>query len=1444
MARRRLVGILLSLSLPMLGMLALASAPAQAHQPSTPAPSAGALPSAVPSSITPQINDGAVWSVAQVGNTLVIGGSFTKIGGVSHPYLAAINATTGALSTTFNAVPNDQVYSVMPGPDGHSVYVGGAFTQVNGQPQQMLTLVDTNTGQPVPGFHAPTFDYGMIRDMAVSGGRLYVAGFFSKVGGANHAGIAALNGTTGAVDPYLSVQFAGHHNDTGSGAQGYIGPWAIDVSPDGTRLVATGNFKTADGLVRDQLAMIDLDAGSAVVDPNWATTRYSPYCFSWAFDGYTRGVTFAPDSSWFVVDATGGGNPGTLCDATSRFETASTGTNIQPTWVDETGGDTVWGTTVTPDVVYIGGHNRWNNNPQGVDQAKPGAVPRPGLAALDPVSGRPLAWNPGHNPLGNAVYAMLATPAGLWMGYNFNYIGNYQYKRMKIAFFPYQGGYTMASTTTGQLPGSVYLGNLASNGQTNVLYRVDAGGPAIESTDGGPNWSEDDAASRSQYNNQQSNMADYSPVAHLNANVPSTTPAAIFDHELWSPTDSPPQNWDFPVPAGTHTEVRLYFANRYTGTSQVGQRVFNVSLEGTTVLDHYDIVADTGDQTGTMKSFDVTSDGDINISLTHVTENPLIDGIEIINKDVPAPPPPTDTLSAVGFDGSTATGPSTVPNTGIPWSQTHGAFVVGDQLFYGASDGFLHRATISGSTFGTPTKVDPYHDPVWDGVDTNDGTTFDGASPQLYGQMSSVTGMFYNAGRLYFTLKNDANLHWAWFSPDSGIVDNTEFTATSSVDFSNADGMFVSGNTLYFVKKSDGSMYSVGFANGVVTGSPTLVNGPGTGGVDWTNRSLFFAPAPPANHKPTAAFTSSCTGGGCAFDGSSSTDSDGSIVDYSWDFGDGSPAGSGVTPSHAYGALGDYDVTLTVTDNSGGTDTVTHQVSITSLSKQIAFVGADHSGSGTQTKKSVTIPSTASVGDTMELMFTHAKSSTWSGPGAGWTQVGSTLTNVTIRSSVWVKQVAPGDPGSDITFTTAKAGKAVASLGVYSGVSTSDPVDAIAVVGDPGGTSHTTPTVTPTAGDWVVSLWTDKSPGVSAWTPPAGVTKRDDGYGTGSAGRYSVLLADSGGPVTGDPYGALTATTNSDSDKAIMWTIALRPGASGSNQDPHAAFTSSCDTSGVCSFDGSGSMDPDGSIASYSWTFDDGGTSTQESPSHTYAASNTYNVMLTVTDNQGATDSVTHQVTVTVNTPPNGVAFVAAAHSAPGSQTSKSVTIPAAAHVGDTMVLVFTNGSGATWSGPGAGWTQVGTTLDNGTILSNAWTRQVGSGDPGSDITLTANHSGKAIMSLGVFSGVSASTPVDAFASVGDGGGTSHTSPVVAAANGDYVATWWTDKSTGVTAWTAPGSVTQRDDAYDTGSAGRFSMLFADSGGSVGPGSYGGLTATTNTSSDRAAMWTIALEPS
>ncbi|MCB0913128.1 MAG: PKD domain-containing protein, partial [Propionibacteriaceae bacterium] len=65
-------------------------------------------------------------------------------------------------------------------------------------------------------------------------------------------------------------------------------------------------------------------------------------------------------------------------------------------------------------------------------------------------------------------------------------------------------------------------------------------------------------------------------------------------------------------------------------------------------------------------------------------------------------------------------------------------------------------------------------------------------------------------------------------------------------------------------------------------------------------------------------------------------------------------------------------------------------------------------------------------------------------------------------------------------------------------------------------------------------------------------------------------------------------------------------------------------------------LDPDGTIDSYAWDFGDGNTGTGRTPNHDYAAANTYTVTLTVTDNDGATDSVSHDVTTTA--PPTTLA--------------------------------------------------------------------------------------------------------------------------------------------------------------------------------------------------------------
>jgi PKD repeat protein len=104
----------------------------------------------------------------------------------------------------------------------------------------------------------------------------------------------------------------------------------------------------------------------------------------------------------------------------------------------------------------------------------------------------------------------------------------------------------------------------------------------------------------------------------------------------------------------------------------------------------------------------------------------------------------------------------------------------------------------------------------------------------------------------------------------------------------------------------------------------------------------------------------------------------------------------------------------------------------------------------------------------------------------------------------------------------------------------------------------------------------------------------------------------------------LTVTDNGGATNAHSQTVVA-------NSPPVASFTFACNLL-TCSFNGSSSHDPDGTVASYAWNFGDGTTASGSSVSHSYAAGGQYAVTLTVTDNGGATNA--HSQTVIANSPP------------------------------------------------------------------------------------------------------------------------------------------------------------------------------------------------------------------
>jgi hypothetical protein len=484
-ARSQAFGVRLrATSLVTLGVLASsalwASPPAtavQTHQ--------STLVSTVPAPNTPNVSDGAVYAIAQVGAEIILGGTFSSLSpadnpsaSVSQKYTAAFTPANGQVTASYAPVLDGPVFTAVAGPAANEVYIGGNFTSVNGVSMR-VALLNTMTGAIVAGWQ-PAAINGQISRLVLSHGRLFVGGTFGTVGGNTHRGLVALSPTTGRLTSYVNLSFTGHHNygrlcmptKSTKCAAGKVGLKSFDVSPNGKRLVAIGDFTTVGGVHRDQIAMLDLGKASATVDLHWATLAYSAECLAKSFDSYVRDVQFAPDGAYFVVVATGvlGTNSdGTraACDAASRFNANSTGANVRPTWIDYTGEDSLWSVAITGPVVYVGGHERWLNNSIGKNAAGAGAVARPGIAALSPASGLPFSWNPGRDPRGVGTFALLATASGLWIGSDTDYIGHRKYFHQKLAFFPLAGGEALPSTVTPRLPGRVFLLGATASGAAN-----------------------------------------------------------------------------------------------------------------------------------------------------------------------------------------------------------------------------------------------------------------------------------------------------------------------------------------------------------------------------------------------------------------------------------------------------------------------------------------------------------------------------------------------------------------------------------------------------------------------------------------------------------------------------------------------------------------------------------------------------------------------------------------------------------------------------------------------------------------------------------------------------------------------------------------------------------------------------------------------------------------
>ena len=832
------------------------------------------------------------------GSRIYVGGSFTQVSGVTRNRIVALNPTTGAVITAFNASLDYRVNAISA--TNSTVYVGGQFNSAGpglSTARTRLAAFTASTGAVVPGW-APSAN-AEVHAIVVSPdqSRVFVGGKFTQISGVDASGLAATNATTGAVIPWTPNTLIKNGGPSSA---------ILSLSTDGTSIFGTGykygqntgNFEGAFSANPNTGKMNWLQDchgdtyGGTPMNGLFYTVSHAHYCGN--VNGFPQSdpwTTNMRHSMAFTDQATGTVRRDPWSYFNWQGQPSPSVVNWFPEWQvgSYTGqNQAAWTIAANEQYLVAGGEFTRVNN-----QAQQGLVR---------FAARNIAPNDSGPRLSAASFPLnvQSTSSGR---VRVSFPANWDRDSLNLTYRIQRNGTTVHTRTvastfwnrqsigftdTGLTPGASVAyrvtvtdpdGNQAASDTVNVTVagsgqvspyadEVMADGPRIH-------WRFGDAAGATSaapaVANERGTKGSAVTFGAAGAMTNESNTAASFSNNanslVYGPTkvDTPE---DFTIEAWIRTSTTsggriVGMTNSTTGSDTARDRILFMSNNGrvnfTTTYNGRQVIQSPTALNNNQWHHIVGTVGDSGMRL-------YVDGVQVAVR--------TDVVGGGAYQGYWRVG--------------------------------------AGSLSGVPNRP---------------------STDNFSGQIDEVAVYYYNA-----LPASRVAAHYNASGRGSVPVPNqpptASFTASTSLLTANVNA---SGSG-----DGDGTItnYAWNFGDGStgsgVTASRTYA-APGTytvtltvtdddGATNTTTRQVTVNAAP-TNSPPTASFTTQASGLAVSVNGSGSGDSDGSITGYAWNFGDGATA-TGATASRTYAAAGTYTITLTVTDDDGATGTTTRQVTV------------------------------------------------------------------------------------------------------------------------------------------------------------------------------------------------------------------------------------------------------------------------------------------------------------------------------------------------------------------------------------------------------------------------------------------------------------------------------------------------------------------------------------